>query len=371
MVVLVASGALADAACASRDAELGPRGDAHTAVEDGSLQVPADAPKEPAVDGASSMETGGGAGHPTSGGGDAGGRTGAAGGAGGRTGTGGAGAAGGAGGAHTGAAGGASAGAGGAHTGAPGGSGGDASGGGAGAAGGAPTCASTLAGYADGSVTWYTLEQGSTAVNCSYDIVRRAPDAVANVPFGGGAYFGAMNTADYANAATCGACVEVTRDGSRTVDVMIVDQCPTSTNPKCTAGHIDLSQAAFEQIGTVDEGYLGTSHGGAVGHISWKYIACPLTTPVTFRLKDASNTSWNQILVQGHRNLLAKVEVDVNGGWQAATRESYNYWQLGGGDLGAAPYHVRATDVDGATIEASLKLQGGDQSSGLQFPQCR
>jgi expansin (peptidoglycan-binding protein) len=369
VVVLVASGALADAACASRDAELGPRGDARAAVDEGSLPGSADATKEPTVDAAAAVETGGGAGHPTNGGGDSGGRTGATGGAaggggaGGRA-SGGAGVAGGAGA-------GVGAGAGGGHTGAPGGSGGDASGGGAGATGGAPTCGSTPTGYADGSVTWYTLEQGSAAVNCSYDIVGRSPDVVANVPFGGGTYFGAMNTADYANAATCGACVEVTRDGARTVDVMIVDQCPTSTNPKCTAGHIDLSQAAFEQVGSVDEGYLGTSHGGAVGHISWKYIACPLTTPVSFRLKDANNASWNQILVQGHRTLLAKLEVNVGGGWQAATRETYNYWQLGGGALGPAPYHVRATDVDGATIEASLKLQGGDQSSGLQFPQCR
>ena len=267
-------------------------------------------------------------------------------------------------------AGGGTAGAGGGTAGAGGGTAG--AGGGAAGAGGAVACRA-LAGYADGSVTWYTLDQGSQAVNCSYDIVRRSPDVVANVPFGGGSYFAAMNTADYGNAATCGACVEVTRDGTRKVDVMIVDQCPTATNPKCTAGHIDLSQPAFEQIGTVDEGYLGTSHGGAKGHISWTYIPCPVTSPVSFRLKDASNVSWNQILVQSHRTPIAKLEVDVNraGSWQAATRQSYNYWQLGGGNLGAAPYHVRATDIDGATLEATLGLQGGDQSSGAQFPACR
>src|SRR5262249_48964535 len=141
------------------------------------------------------------------------------------------------------------------------------------ATGAAPMCRSLPAGYADGSVTWYTLDQGSQAVNCSYDVLRRNPDAVAHVPFGGGAYFAAMNTQDYATAATCGACVEVTRDGTRKVSVMVVDQCPVASNPKCTAGHIDLSQEAFKQIGTVQEGYLGTSHGGAVGHISWRYIS--------------------------------------------------------------------------------------------------
>jgi expansin (peptidoglycan-binding protein) len=232
-------------------------------------------------------------------------------------------------------------------------------------------CKALPADYADGSVTWYTLDQGSQAVNCSYDIVRRNPDVVAHVPFGSGTYFAAMNTQDYATAATCGACVEVTRDGSRKVSVMVVDQCPVGSNPKCTAGHIDLSQEAFKQIGTVDEGYLGTSHGGAKGHISWRYIPCPTTENVSFRLKDASNANWNQILVQGHRNPIAKVEVNVGGSWQSATRQSYNYWQAGNGSMGSAPYRVRATDINGATLEARLELRGGDQSASTQFPECR
>jgi hypothetical protein len=217
--------------------------------------------------------------------------------------------------------------------------------GGTGAA--APPCKTSPPGYADGSVTWYTLSQGSQAVNCSYDIVRRNPDAVAHVPFGGGAYFAAMNTQDYAAAATCGACVEVTRDGTRKVSVTVVDQCPIATNSKCTAGHIDLSQEAFKQLGTVDEGYLGTSHGGAKGHISWRYIPCPVTENVSFRLKEAGGT------------------------WQAAARQPYNYWQVGTGNLGAAPYRVRATDTNGAALEARLDLRAGDQGAGSQFPECR
>jgi hypothetical protein len=251
------------------------------------------------------------------------------------------------------------------------GSGGAAGAGSRGSGGAGAICKPLPSGYADGSVTWYTLDQGSQAVNCSYDIVHRNPDVVAHVPFGGGTYFGAMNTQDYAAAAVCGACVEVTRDGSRKVDVMIVDQCPTSANPKCTAGHIDLGQEAFKQVGSVDEGYLGTSHGGAKGHISWNYIPCPITESVSYRLKDASNASWNQILVQGHRNTLAKVEVNIGGSWQTATRQPYNYWQVGGGNLGPAPYRVRATDVNGASIEARLDLKGGDQGAGAQFPICQ
>lgn len=226
-------------------------------------------------------------------------------------------------------------------------------------------------GYPNGSVTYYTLSMGSNAVNCSFDILGKNPDVVAHVPFGGGKYFGAMNTTDYANAAVCGACVQVDRDNGKSVQVTIVDQCPSAGNPVCKAGHIDLSQEAFLQIGTVQEGYLGTTNGGAAGKISWHYIPCPTKENVSFRLKDPSNQYWNQILVMGHGSPIASLEVLVNGAWQPGTRQSYNYWQVGNGNMGPAPYHVRVTDVNGDTVDAMLSLQGGDQTTTQQFPVCQ
>jgi expansin (peptidoglycan-binding protein) len=212
---------------------------------------------------------------------------------------------------------------------------------------------------------------GSSAVNCGFDILGQNPDTVAHVATGNGKYFGAMNTADYDNAATCGACVEVTRDGAKKVVVTIVDQCPSAGNPPCKAGHIDLSEEAFLQIGMASEGYLGTGNGGAVGTISWRYVACPVTENVSFRLKEPTNAYWNQILVEGHRYAITKVEVLVNGQWVSAVRQSYNYWQAGNGDMGPAPYQVRVTDVNGDTIETSLNLVAGDQVSSVQFPLCQ
>lgn len=239
-----------------------------------------------------------------------------------------------------------------------------------GAGGSEPLRCDYPAGYENGSVTWYTLDQGSVEVNCSFDIKGRNPDVVDHVPFGGGQYFAAMNTADYNNAAVCGACVEVSRDDGRKVQVMVVDQCPVDTNPKCKAGHIDLSKNAFLQIGQEHEGYLGTTNGGAVGKISWKYIPCPTTENVSFRLKDATNRYWNEILVEGHMHPIAKVEVEIDGTWQAATRKSYNYWIVGDGNMGPPPYRVRATDINGSTVEATLDLKGGAQSAGAQLAAC-
>ncbi len=160
------------------------------------------------------------------------------------------------------------------------------------------TCKADLGGHQNGSVTNYWLDQGTVTVNCEYPELGRNPDRLEFVETNDGNYFGAMNTADYDTAATCGACVEVTRDGSKKVTITIADRCPVESNPKCKAGHIDLSRQAFDQLrNSGSEGYLGTSNGGEQGQISWKYVPCPEGSNVFFTLKEPENIDWNQVLV--------------------------------------------------------------------------
>jgi expansin (peptidoglycan-binding protein) len=223
----------------------------------------------------------------------------------------------------------------------------------------------------NGSVTYYTFSGAGSAVNCGFSVIGTNPDTVAWVSTGNGQWFGAMNTADYDNAAACGACVEVTRDGSRKVDITIVDQCPTASNPKCTAGHIDLSEQAFLQIGSSSEGYLGTGNGGPTGVISWKYVPCPVTKDVDFEIKPASTQYYAPVLVEGYRYPITSLEAKVGGKWMAATRQSYNYWLVGSGALGPGPFDLRAIDINGSAVEATVPLDPGvDQSSNAQFPLC-
>ena len=112
----------------------------------------------------------------------------------------------------------------------------------------------------NGSVTFYTLSQGSNGVvHCSYQVTGQNPDVIAHVPTGGGQYFAAMNTGDYNGAHTCGACVEVTRDGSRKVVATVVDECPIGSNNEVRARTHRSSQNAFLQIGTTAGGLPG--HG--------------------------------------------------------------------------------------------------------------
>ncbi len=223
-------------------------------------------------------------------------------------------------------------------------------------------CSMDLGRYdGNGSVTYYTFAMGSTEVNCSYQITGNNPDTVATINTGQGRYFGAMNTQDYSNSAMCGACVEVTRDGGRSVVITIVDQCPIATNPKCTAGHIDLSHEAFRQLGEDSEGHLGTGNGGAVGNISWHYVECPVDGQnVTFRLKEPQRMDWNELLVQGHRWPITSVQIDG----QNATRKAYNYWEPPT-DMGAGPWHVRVTDAVGGVVDTSITRD--DMDAGVQF----
>lgn len=232
------------------------------------------------------------------------------------------------------------------------------------------TCSIPLPSYedGDGSVTWYTLGQGSGGVvNCSFPVL--GADRIAHVATGGGRYFAALNTADYDAAAACGACVEVSRDDGRKVVATVVDQCPSAGNPKCTPGHVDLSQEAFRQIGSVEEGYLGTGNGGARGRISWKFVPCPVEGDVSISLKE-QNAWWNEFRVQGHRTPIARLEVQIGGTWREATRQTYNYWRVGDGSMPAGPWRVRVTDVHGETIETTVQVTTGEQSASDQFSTC-
>ncbi|WP_437562289.1 expansin EXLX1 family cellulose-binding protein [Sorangium sp. So ce542] len=241
-----------------------------------------------------------------------------------------------------------------------GGSGGDGSGG---------SCSMPLPSYenGNGSATWYTL--GSGAVNCSFPVLGSNPDRVAHVATGGGRYFAALNTADYDTAAACGACVEVSRDDGRKVVATVVDQCPTGSNPKCTAGHIDLSKDAFLQIGSAEEGYLGTGNGGAKGKISWRFVSCPVEGNLSISLKE-QNAWWNEFRVQGHRNPIARVQVQLDGAWKEATRRDYNYWRVGDGNMKPGPWRVRVIDVLDEVIETTVQVSTAEQTASAQFSTC-
>lgn len=230
-----------------------------------------------------------------------------------------------------------------------------------------PSCKLPAGHNGNASLTWYTLSQGTATVNCSYptNVGSESVSYVVN----SGKYFAAMNTSEYSTAAACGACVEVTRDGNKTVVVTIADQCPIGSNPKCKAGHIDLAKPAFLTLGSESEGYLGTGNGGMAGSISWKYVACPVTGNVHVLLKEPSNAGWNEFLVANHVYQITKFEAQVADQWVVGTRKEYNYFNVG--DRVYFPMKVRITDINGSVVEGTVKSGVGDQDLGVQFPTCK
>lgn len=61
-------------------------------------------------------------------------------------------------------------------------------------------------------------------------------------------FFGAMNHADHAGSAACGACVDISSPNG-SVQVRITNECPD-----CARGDIDLSQQAFAKLAPKGEG---------------------------------------------------------------------------------------------------------------------
>jgi expansin (peptidoglycan-binding protein) len=170
--------------------------------------------------------------------------------------------------------------------------------------------------------------------------------------------FIAMNTTNYRASAACGACVEATYQG-RTINATVVDECPQATNPTCTAGHLDLSRAAWNAL-------TNNAGGTEISGVNWRFVPCTTTGNVTIELKEPANQYWNQFLVRGHRFPIAKAEVQLaNGTWVQAARTQYNFFEPPDGVMGT--YRVRVTDVNGGVVEDQLALKAGAQGGDAQF----
>ena len=199
-----------------------------------------------------------------------------------------------------------------------------------------------------GQATWYEL--ATPLVNCSYE--------TPTLP----AYYGALNTAQYADAAVCGACARVNGpEGS--VDIQIVDQCPVDSNPICTFGHIDLNPPAFDLIGDPVQGIIP---------ISWEFIPCDHNEPIAYVLKEGTSQFWAAVQVRRHRYAIASLEYrNGNGDWVAMAREDFNFFIAESG-MGQPPYTLRVTDIHGQILtDGGIPLQLEVEIDGhAQFPAC-
>lgn len=195
--------------------------------------------------------------------------------------------------------------------------------------------------------TWHigdgTYYDATGAGNCSFD---PSPENLM---------VAAMNETDYANAALCGAYVEVEGpQGSATV--RIVDRCP-----ECAPGDVDLSPEAFALIADLVAGRVP---------IRWRLVSPELQGPIVYRFKEGSNQWWTAVQIRNHRNPVSKVEYRLsNGEFKAVPRTNYNYFVDASG-MGPGPYTFRVTDMYGNVLQDAgiPHIEGGEVAGGGQFP---
>jgi expansin len=221
----------------------------------------------------------------------------------------------------------------------------------------------------NGSVTRYDFSQGTSLPACTYVITHTGAgrdgdwDTVEGISTGDGGYFGAMNTADYNNGATCGACVEITYNGNKKVIITIVDECPVgSKNRLCEKGHIDLSRKAIRQL----EPNASLEHlgNGGNGSLSWRYVTCPASGNVKMRLHPNQNPDWQPVVIENGLYPLNNVTVNGVNASRVGNDSGGNAWLVTAQKL---PFSVRATDINGDTIQAAFSGGSGLTDVGKQF----
>jgi len=150
----------------------------------------------------------------------------------------------------------------------------------------------------------------------------------------------AIDTADYAKSAACGACVHI-KGPNGEVTVRIVDSCPG-----CDGNHLDLSKSSFAKLAPVEKGRID---------ITFQTVACSVTGNLAFHFKDGSSKYWTAIQVRNHRLPIAKLEYQKDGAFVEIARQDYNYFvvESGVGDLPNGLL-LRVTSVDGQVLEDKL-----------------
>ncbi len=181
-----------------------------------------------------------------------------------------------------------------------------------------------LGAYQDGLITFY---DATGAGNCSYD---PSPDDLD---------VAAMNIGQYQDSAVCGSCVEI--EGPKAnLRVRIVDSCPDCPDK----GHLDLSRSAFAKIANPVDGRV---------KVRWRPVACDVSGPVRYHVKDGSSQWWTALQVRNHHLPVTRLEYLKNGSWVNVKRESYNYFVEPKG-MGAGSIKIRVTAQDGQVLEDTL-----------------
>ncbi|KAJ4367101.1 hypothetical protein N0V83_007631 [Neocucurbitaria cava] len=152
-----------------------------------------------------------------------------------------------------------------------------------------------------------------------------------------GIYGTALSDSNWAGAANCGACVQVTGPSGTKIKAMVVDQCPG-----CGTNHLDLFPDAFAKLADPSKGII---------NVSWDIVPCGITSPIVLKNKEGTSKYWFSMQVMNSNEPVSKLEVSIDGGstWKSTTRKDYNFFENPSG-FGTDTVDVKVTSVNGGSI---------------------
>lgn len=156
----------------------------------------------------------------------------------------------------------------------------------------------------------------------------------------------ALSDSNWDNSGNCGGCVQV-HHGGKSVTAMIVDECPG-----CGTNHLDLFPNAFTDLAAASTGVID---------VTWDYVPCPhISGPLEIHMKTGVSEYWFSAQVVNAHRRTAKLEVSTDEGktWKAASRTTYNFFEISSG-VGASTAWVRATSHVGTTVVVKNVAQTG------------
>jgi expansin (peptidoglycan-binding protein) len=195
------------------------------------------------------------------------------------------------------------------------------------------------------------------------------------VPWPTSGMYAAISTPDYDSptpSGTCGKCLEVTGPTGLKATFLAVDQCPTSSNPKCVKGHLDLSHTAFAAV--VPTNY---KYGGEVPNqfpISWTYVACSTSGNIVYHFDNGTSQYWVAVQIRNARYGIAKIRFRPSGTStftdMTDRTDGYAYFTANLSktttlDFQAIDEYGHVLEDDNVSIAANT-----DHTGGSQFPLC-
>jgi hypothetical protein len=204
---------------------------------------------------------------------------------------------------------------------------------------------------------YYGTEGGSTASGPTDTVTNIASMSPASAT-----YFAAIpGNNGFDSKGQCGACVQITGQNGRMIIATVVDECPFGTdggNPVCGAnpqGHLDLSNAAFDQLGY---------SVGDPKNTNWKFVPCPVTGNVVLQIKNGND---NEFFIQNTILAIKSVQrAGVN-----AVHQKYGAWHFDSAVIVGDTLNL--TDAANRTLDIQVMstAMGQNQNTGKQFQACQ